>query len=181
MRYPPAQWQASPHFNQRPPGCDVSLLVIHNISLPPNDFSQDWVTPFFQGQLPKDAHPYFAEIADLKVSAHVFIRRDGHIMQYVSFTDRAWHAGRSVYQGRDECNDYSIGIELEGTDTHPYTDEQYTSLLDLSIYLMRQFPQIRLGSIVGHNDIAPGRKTDPGVAFDWPRYRQALVTQLAKR
>lgn len=152
------------------------LLVIHNISLPPGQFGGPWIDQLFTGTLSPDDDPYFQEIAHLKVAAHCLIRRDGEIVQYVAFDKRAWHAGQSSYQGEDNCNDFSIGIELEGTDTVPYTDEQYASLRQLTETLIRSYP-IKADHITGHSDIAPGRKTDPGESFDWDRYRQSLDTK----
>lgn len=165
----------SEHCNERPAGCDVSLLVIHNISLPPACFGGGFVQPFFTGQLDPSLHPYFAEIADLRVSAHFLIERDGTVTQFVSCDRRAWHAGASCYGGRENCNDFSIGIELEGTDETPYADAQYDALVSLTRVLQTAYPAITNHRITGHEFIAPGRKTDPGPAFDWRRYLQALV------
>lgn len=162
------------HFNLRSDGAEVSLLVIHNISLPPGKFGRDLVTPFFMGNLDPGDDPFLREIADMRVSAHCFIDRIGTITQYVSFDDRAWHAGESCFQGVTNCNDFSIGIELEGTDDLEYTDAQYERLNALTRLIIQSYPKITLGRIVGHNDIAPGRKTDPGVSFNWGRYRMAL-------
>ena len=169
----------SPHCDQRPDGERISLLVVHNISLPPGQFvpagaQQRHIDDFFLGQLDVAAHPFFAEIAHLRVSAHCVIWRDGQIWQYVPFAKRAWHAGVSCFDGRDQCNDFSIGIELEGTDDLPYTDAQYQSLTRLTRWLMQQYPAITPERITGHQHIAPTRKTDPGPAFDWQRYRVAL-------
>ena len=150
-------------------------MVIHNISLPPNQFGGTYIEQFFCGQLDKNQHAYFAEIADMRVSAHCLIKRDGKIVQFVPFSGRAWHAGKSSFQGRSTCNDYSIGIELEGCDTVDYSVEQYHSLVYLSRHIITYYPQITLSRIVGHNDIAPGRKSDPGSAFNWPLYRQMLL------
>ena len=166
---------ASPNFGERPPGAEIDLLVIHNISLPPGEFGGPWVEQLFCGRLDPGIHPYFAAIADNPVSAHLFIRRDGEAVQFVSLCKRAWHAGRSCWQGRAECNDYAIGIELEGTDDTPFTDAQYAQLATLSTEIMRRFPAITDARIVGHSDVAPGRKTDPGAAFDWARYRRSLA------
>jgi AmpD protein len=163
----------SPNFNARPAG-EVSLLVIHNISLPPAQFKTGKVQAFFQNQLDVTEHPYFAGIADLRVSAHFLIERDGEITQFVSCLDRAWHAGVSLFDGRDACNDFSLGIELEGTDEQPFTDAQYTALIELTRQLRRGYPAITLDRICGHSDIAPGRKTDPGPFFDWSRFRAAV-------
>lgn len=163
----------SPNFNERPEG-EVSLLVIHNISLPPAQFGTGKVQQFFQNQLDYSEHPYFQSIAHLRVSAHFLIERDGKVTQFVSCLDRAWHAGVSCFQGREGCNDFSVGIELEGTDEQPFTDAQYAALLGLTVQLRRRFPAIGIDGIRGHSDIAPGRKTDPGPYFDWARYRAAL-------
>jgi AmpD protein len=167
----------SPHQDARPVADDVSLLVIHGISLPPGEFGGPWIEDLFLGRLDPNAHPYFAGIAHLRVSAHLVIRRDGHTVQYVPFHARAWHAGESRFAGRQVCNDFSIGIELEGTDDLPYTDAQYASLAVASRALREAYPLIRPHRIVGHSDVAPGRKTDPGPAFDWPRFRAALRTR----
>lgn len=164
----------SPNYNQRPDGAEISLVVVHNISLPPGEFGTGCVSQFFCNQLDHSAHPYFEEIRGLEVSAHCFIDRHGAIEQFVSFNDRAWHAGRSSFEGEIECNDYSIGIELEGTDTQAYTSEQYQSLANLIHVLMVEFPSISNSRVTGHSDIAPGRKTDPGPAFDWERLKAGL-------
>ncbi|NHN78289.1 1,6-anhydro-N-acetylmuramyl-L-alanine amidase AmpD [Azotobacter chroococcum] len=163
----------SPNFNARPHG-EISLLVIHNISLPPGCFGTGKVQQLFRNCLPADEHPYFASIAALQVSAHFFIERDGAITQFVSCLDRAWHAGQSCFEGRENCNDFSLGIELEGTDTLPYSDAQYASLTTLTQLLQQAYPALDVRRICGHADIAPQRKTDPGPAFDWARYRTAL-------
>lgn len=164
----------SPHFNERPTGVALSLLVIHNISLPPGQFGGSYITDLFLGKLNPNADPYFKEIYQLEVSAHCLIRRDGHIIQYVSFEDRAWHAGVSQYNGCDNCNNFSIGIELEGTDSLPYTDEQYQKLAEVTNAICAHYPEIK-GNIAGHSDIAPGRKTDPGESFDWSYYLSKLT------
>lgn len=163
----------SPNFNERPEG-EVSLLVLHNISLPPGQFGTGKVQQFFQNRLPVDEHPYFADIAQLRVSAHFLIERDGAITQFVSCNARAWHAGVSSFEGRENCNDYSLGIELEGTDDLPFSDAQYRALAELTEVLLRAYPQMSTARICGHSDIAPGRKTDPGPCFDWARLRAAL-------
>ena len=168
-----AKWTPSPYFDDRPSE-EVSLLVIHNISLPPGQFGSGAIADFFQGKLNTKFDPYFVQIAQMRVSAHAVIYRDGAIDQFVEFAKRAWHAGISSFQGREKCNDFSIGIELEGTDDLPYTDEQYASLVLLTQHLQLHYPLITLGRIVGHSDIAPGRKTDPGTSFDWCRFRQRL-------
>lgn len=164
----------SPHFNERPDNETPSLLVIHNISLPPGEFGGPWIDALFTGNLDPEAHPFFAEIAHLRVSAHCLIRRDGEIIQYVPFHLRAWHAGVSTYQGREACNDFSIGIELEGTDSLAYTKAQYQALQQVTRLLIDHYPQIAQ-HITGHSDIAPDRKTDPGPAFDWATFREALT------
>ncbi|MDF0752511.1 1,6-anhydro-N-acetylmuramyl-L-alanine amidase AmpD [Marinobacter sp. 71-i] len=171
-----AHWCPSPNFGPRPEKANVSLLVVHNISLPPGQFGGDAIERFFCNQLDPSEHPYFQAIATMKVSSHLLIRRDGVVVQFVSLLDRAWHAGRSCFQGEEECNDFSIGIELEGADDIPYTEAQYQTLADLSRLIMRSWPAITPDRITGHSDIAPGRKTDPGPAFDWVRYRQLLAT-----
>ncbi|MEK1939050.1 MAG: 1,6-anhydro-N-acetylmuramyl-L-alanine amidase AmpD [Pseudomonas sp.] len=171
----------SPNFNARPTG-EISLLVIHNISLPPGQFGTGKVLELFQNCLCADEHPYFAGIAELRVSAHFLIERDGRVTQFVSCLDRAWHAGVSLFEGRDNCNDFSLGIELEGTDDQPFADEQYAALAQLSGQLCRAFTAITPQRICGHSDIAPGRKTDPGACFDWPRFYAGLAAQgLASR
>jgi AmpD protein len=152
------------------------LLVVHNISLPPGEFGNGCVEQFFTNQLNPDAHPYFATIASMRVSSHLFITRAGELVQFVSLYDRAWHAGRSCFAGVDECNDYSIGVELEGTDTLAYTDAQYQALAQLTRALLGHFAALTPERIAGHCDIAPGRKTDPGAAFDWPRYNALINT-----
>ena len=172
--------QPSPHFTPRESCGDISLLVVHNISLPPGQFGGDHITDLFLGQLKVNADPYFEEIAQLQVSAHCLIRRDGQIIQYVSFNDKAWHAGYSVFNAREKCNDFSIGIELEGTDTVPYTEKQYLQLAGLTLTLQRYYPDISSQNIVGHCDIAPERKTDPGESFNWPYFRQCLTQGLAQ-
>lgn len=164
----------SPNFNSRPAGERVSLLVIHNISLPPGQFGGDAIERFFSNCLDHSAHPFYREIEGVEVSAHLLIRRDGSVVQFVPLNRRAWHAGRSCFAGRDNCNDFSVGIELEGTDTCPYTDQQYLSLQQVTLQVQNLFPDITCERITGHSDIAPGRKTDPGPAFDWSRYLNSL-------
>lgn len=171
----------SPNFNARPEGVPVSLLVVHNISLPPGCFGGGYVESFFLNQLNTSDHPYFETIDGLQVSAHCFIARNGRVTQFVSFDDRAWHAGRSSFEGEQECNDFGIGIELEGTDQLEYSTEQYESLVTLSKVLLKAYPKLNMHRITGHSDIAPGRKTDPGDAFDWEGYRSALVKRLEER
>jgi len=164
----------SPNCEPRPPGCEPELLVIHNISLPPGCYGGDHIERFFTNCLDWDEHDYFAEIRGLAVSAHLLVRRGGELLQFVNFEERAWHAGQSSYQGRDNCNDFSIGIELEGCDDDPYTDAQYTTLSGVTAALLEHYPAMAADRVVGHCDIAPGRKTDPGPAFDWRRFRGAL-------
>jgi AmpD protein len=166
--------QISPHFSPRKANAKVDLLVVHNISLPPAQFGGPYITDLFLGQLEVGADEYFEKIAHLKVSAHCLIRRDGQIIQYVSFDDKAWHAGVSVFNGREQCNEFSIGIELEGTDNIPYTQVQYKQIAALVKKLQASYPLISHNHIVGHCDIAPGRKTDPGEIFDWQYFKQCL-------
>lgn len=173
-RWSKARQSLSPNHNERPPGTIPTLLVIHNISLPPGEFGGGFVEDFFLNRLDSHAHPYFATIADLCVSSHCFIDRFGQATQFVPFHLRAWHAGRSCFKGENECNDFSIGIELEGADTIPYTDAQYAVLVELTVALIRQYPGITTDRITGHSDIAPDRKTDPGPSFDWNRYLDEL-------
>jgi AmpD protein len=166
--------RASPNRDARPAGTDTELLVIHNISLPPGHFGGPWVDLLFHNRLPAKAHPYFAQIADLRVSAHFFITRTGQILSYVPIEERAWHAGRSSFEGRPACNDFSIGIELEGTDDLAYTQAQYQQLARLTRAIQLRYPLIRRDRILGHSDIAPQRKTDPGPAFDWALFHRLL-------
>ncbi len=161
-----AQRLASPNCDPRPPGTAIELVVVHNISLPPGVFDGDAVIDLFTNRLDWDAHPYYQGIRGIEVSAHFFIRRDGSLLQFVPCTLRAWHAGASSWQGRERCNDFSIGIELEGSDTLPFTDAQYAALTPLLRILKQTYP---IRAVVGHSDIAPGRKTDPGPLFDWQR------------
>ena len=167
-----ALYTASPNCDERPPDIAMELLVIHNISLPPGVFDGTAVSELFLNRLDPAAHPYFATIAGLRVSAHFFIRRDGALLQFVSCALRAWHAGQSLWCGRERCNDYSIGIELEGTDELAVSDAQYDQLGALARALYARYP---VTASVGHSDIAPGRKTDPGPYFDWARYRASLL------
>ena len=169
----PFEINPSPHCDNRE--CeDISLLVIHNISLPPGKFGSNHITDLFLGQLNPDEDEYFADIYKLRVSAHCLVRRDGSVIQYVPFDKRAWHAGVSDYCGREKCNDFSIGIEMEGTDDINYTDEQYKTLTQLSDCIITTYPDIG-NQITGHSDIAPGRKTDPGASFEWDRYLKNLM------
>ena len=169
-----ATWLSSPNHDRRPAGQSPEVLVIHAISLPPGQYTGDAVARFFLNQLDPSAHPYFEKIFDLKVSAHFFIRRDGEIVQFVPVSHRAWHAGESEHRGRANVNDFSIGVELEGTDEEKFATVQYESLSALTGVLIAAFPAITPGNIVGHSDVAPGRKTDPGPGFDWERYRQMI-------
>ena len=164
----------SPNFGERPPAAEVSLVVVHNISLPPGEFGGPWIDALFANTLDPTAHPYFQTIAGLRVSTHLLIRRDGELVQYVPFHRRAWHAGESVYAGRSRCNDFSIGIELEGADHMPYDDRQYPLLATVIRALWETYPAITPDRLAGHADIAPGRKTDPGPAFDWTRLRRLI-------
>jgi N-acetyl-anhydromuramoyl-L-alanine amidase len=164
----------SPHWDERPPGVTPNLIVIHGISLPPREFGGNYIDKLFQGRLNPNEHPYFAGIVHLRVSAHVLINRAGEITQYVSFLKRAWHAGQSCFEGREQCNDFSIGIELEGCDDLAYTPAQYSQLIRLIRSLQYHWPDITPYRIVGHSHIAPGRKTDPGEAFDWIRVFQGI-------
>jgi N-acetyl-anhydromuramoyl-L-alanine amidase len=166
---------SSPNMDDRPEKQQPELIVIHNISLPPDKFGGPYIAQLFTNQLDPDEHPYFAEICDLRVSSHILIRRNGDILQFVPFHKRAWHAGASNYCGRDKCNDFSIGIELEGTDDKSYEDVQYTQLASMIETLQNTYPSLAADAITGHSDIAPERKTDPGPAFDWD-YLKKLTT-----
>ena len=165
----------SPNFDSRPPDCGVDLIIVHGISLPPGEFGGPHIERLFCNRLDPRAHGCFRTIAALKVSAHLLIRRDGALVQFVALSDRAWHAGESRFGDRDRCNDFSIGIELEGTDCMPYETVQYQRLGDVCRTLMHRWPAIGPERVVGHVDVAPGRKTDPGPAFDWQRLRTLLV------
>jgi len=167
----PVKYIPSPNCDERPDRNDISLLVIHAISLPPEEFGGESVIELFTNQLDPQAHPYYQTLTGLKVSSHFFIRRDGEIIQFVPCSLRAWHAGASNWQGRSHCNDFSIGIELEGSDNQPFEPVQYTRLTELTRALQTNYP---IRHIVGHADIAPQRKTDPGPYFDWQSYRQAI-------
>ncbi|WP_114700613.1 1,6-anhydro-N-acetylmuramyl-L-alanine amidase AmpD [Psychrobacter proteolyticus] len=179
-----ATWLASPNYNVRPKGLSIDAIVVHNISLPPNEFGAcdtsgtHYVKALFTNQLDWDDHPYFQTIKGAEVSAHLFIERDGAITQFVNFNERAWHAGRSSYLGRPECNDYSIGIELEGSDFVSFTSAQYEQLAEVIAAIYKAYPKTRR-HLTGHSDIAPGRKTDPGDYFEWARLRQ-LVADATK-
>lgn len=171
----------SPHCDARPRQMRPELIVVHGISLPPNEFGGPWIDRLFTGTLPWDAHPYFKQIEGLRASAHLLIRRDGQITQYVPFGERAWHAGLSQYGTRSGCNDFSIGVELEGADDTPYTDAQYEQLTDVLVALIEAYPSLSSEHLTGHSDIAPGRKTDPGPAFEWARLRALLKDRLGPR
>ncbi len=170
----------SPNCDDRPAGCSPSLIVVHGISLPPGDFGGPWIDQFFSNDLDISAHSYFEEIADTCVSAHFLVRRDGALVQYVPVNRRAWHAGESNYAGRASCNDFSIGIELEGEDETPYEEAQYHCLADLIATLRAGIASMADAEIVAHSDISPGRKTDPGIAFDWQAL-EVLLLQKADR
>jgi AmpD protein len=165
----PARYIPSPNCDERPPGSSIDLLVIHNISLPPGEYGSNGVIELFTNCLDPDAHPYYQTIRDARVSSHFFIRRNGAVIQFVPCGQRAWHAGVSSWQGRERCNDFSIGIELEGSDFEPFSEIQYAVLAELTRALQEAY---LIENITGHEDIAPGRKTDPGPYFDWDRYRQ---------
>lgn len=170
-----ARQAPSPNCDERPDGAGIDLLVIHSIALPPNEFGGPWIEALFRNRLNPNDHPYFAEIAGVPVSAHLLIRRTGELIQFVDLRRRAWHAGRSCFDNREACNDFSIGIELEGADRVPFRDAQYDCLARVTREIMRRFPAITPERITGHSDIAPGRKTDPGPAFDWGRYRAMIA------
>jgi len=170
-----ARRSPSPNFDERPENTAIDLLVIHNISLPPHEYGGPWIEDFFLNRLDPEAHPYFQEIFRLRVSSHLLIRRDGSLIQFVPFTARAWHTGQSCFAGRDACNDFSIGIELEGADDIDFEDAQYRALTEATHWIMQQYPGITTDRITGHSDISPGRKTDPGPCFDWARYHKTLI------
>ena len=165
----------SPNQDERPAGVEISLVVLHSISLPPGEYGVEHIERLFTNRLDLDAHPYFREVHALKVSAHFLVRRDGEVVQFVPVERRAWHAGASCWRGRSRCNDFSIGIELEGTDDSPFEDRQYAALALLLAALREKLP---LRDIAAHSEIAPGRKTDPGPRFDWPRLLAALAAPL---
>ena len=169
----------SPNYNQRPEHTEIQLIVIHNISLPPSQFGGGYIEQFFQNQLDWSLHPYFQTIQGMQVSAHLLILRTGEVLQFVNFKDRAWHAGRSSYLGKVECNDYSIGIELEGSDDTDFEDIQYQILADVVASLQKAYPKTDQ-HLAGHSDIAPGRKTDPGPHFQWQYFREALAQKKSK-
>jgi len=167
----------SPNCDERPAGAAIELLVIHNISLPPGEFGGAGVVDLFTNKLDCSAHPYYRAIGDLRVSAHFLIRRDGELIQFVPCGERAWHAGESNWRGRSCCNDFSLGIELEGADDVPFEDAQYARLAELTRLLKSKYA---IADIVGHSDIAPGRKTDPGPYFDWPRFEGLLNSKSGR-
>jgi N-acetyl-anhydromuramoyl-L-alanine amidase len=173
-----ARQEPSPNCDERPPGVEPDLIVVHGISLPPGEFGGPWIDQLFTNVLPPGVHPYFAEVANLRVSSHLLIRRSGEIVQYVPFQRRAWHAGTSSWAGRERCNDFSIGIELEGADHSPYESTQYAMLARVIAVLCRSYAHLTPDRVVGHSDIAPGRKSDPGPAFDWPRLRSLVQFEL---
>jgi AmpD protein len=170
----------SPNCDARPAGVEADLIVVHGISLPPGEFGGPWIERLFTNTLPADAHPYFATVDALRVSSHLVIHRDAAVSQFVRFTQRAWHAGRSSFEGRTACNDFSIGIELEGTDTQPYEAAQYHALAAVVAALCAANPQLSADRLVGHSDISPGRKTDPGPAFDWGHARRLVARAVAR-
>ena len=175
--YRPAQCCPSPNCDPRPAGIDISLIVLHSISLPPGVYGGDAVLALFGNRLDCDAHPYFETLRGLQVSAHFFIRRGGQIVQSVSGDARAWHAGASCWRGRENCNDYAIGIELEGLEGDTFTAPQYTALTRLAASLARRYP---ITAIAGHEHIAPGRKHDPGPGFDWTRFKRQLIPRVER-
>lgn len=165
-----AKFLASPHCDNRPENIEISLLVIHCISLPPREFGHEFVEQFFMGKLDSDLHPYFETIKNLRVSAHCYIKRNGELIQFVPLNKRAWHAGKSSFNGVENCNDFSIGIELEGCEDIEYTEQQYSKLVELTKLIQTQYPILTNQNITGHEHIAPNRKTDPGQMFDWGKY-----------
>ena len=168
----------SPNHDERSSADDISLIVIHNISLPPNEFGGDGIDQLFTNTINKDEHPFYEEIYQLRVSSHLLIRRDGEIVQYVPFHKRAWHAGVSQFLGRDVCNDFSIGIEMEGTDFEPFSDEQYDVLIKVIASLLANYPNLSADAITGHQHIAEGRKTDPGPYFNWQKLGDQFAVKL---
>ena len=171
-----ARQVASPNYDSRPAGIEADLIVVHGKSMQPGEFGGPWIERLFTNTLPPDLHPYFAEVGELRVSSHLLVARDGGLTQFVKFTDRAWHAGQSSYNGRSACNDFSIGVELEGVDTLDYEAAQYGALADIVAALCEAYPRLSKERVVGHSDISPGRKTDPGPAFDWQRARRCIGT-----
>ncbi len=176
----PSRQLNSPNQDDRPASTQADLIVVHGISLPPGEFGGPWIDRLFTNTLPVEAHPYFAAIAARQVSAHVLIRRDGSVVQYVPFHRRAWHAGASQYLGREKCNDFSVGIELEGTDDSAYAPAQYRSLSALIAALCAAYPALSPTRLAGHSEIAPGRKTDPGASFDWVRLRAMVRAAMGR-
>jgi AmpD protein len=170
---------SSPNHDSRPTGVEADLIVVHGISMPPGEFGGPWIDRLFTNTLPAELHPYFAEVGSLRVSSHLVVNRYGAVTQYVSFAERAWHAGKSIYQGREACNDFSVGVELEGTDTQAYEAAQYGALAEVVAALCTAYPRLSPDRLVGHSDIAPDRKTDPGPAFDWPRARRLIAAATA--
>ena len=168
---PAIKYHPSPNQDERPDGEDITGIVVHNISLPPGDFGGGWIDDLFLNKLDPGAHPYFEHIADVEVSAHILIRRDGEMVQYVPFHQRAWHAGVSSWDGREKCNDFTIGIELEGCDEQHFEQKQYQQLAAVITALCEAYPKLNHQQIKGHQDIAPDRKTDPGPFFDWQQLR----------
>ncbi|MCC5797410.1 MAG: 1,6-anhydro-N-acetylmuramyl-L-alanine amidase AmpD [Methylophaga sp.] len=169
-----AKFLLSPNHDQRPDPADIGGIVLHNISLPPGQFNGDWITDLFLNRLDPEAHPYFEAIALMRVSAHLLIRRNGELIQYVPFHLRAWHAGESCWNGRQRCNDFTVGIELEGDDRSAFETAQYQSLVEVIEALLLAYPTLSKTAITGHEHIAPGRKTDPGPFFDWAALHAAL-------
>ena len=165
-----------PNYDLRPENIEPDLIIIHGISLPPGQFGGNWIDALFTNTLDPTAHPYFQDICGLRVSSHLLIRRTGEIIQYVPFQCRAWHAGQSNYQGRDGCNDFSIGIELEGSDDQAYEEIQYQQLAAVIKSLLKTYPHLSRNNIVGHSDVAPGRKTDPGPYFEWQKLTKLLTS-----
>lgn len=174
----PARHRPSPNADARPRGADIALIVVHGISLPPGKFGTGCIEALFANALDADAHPSFADLRGLRVSSHLLISRRGLLTQFVPFDRRAWHAGVSRHRGRSGCNDFSVGIELEGADSIPYAAAQYRRLAAVIAALLRRYPALGLGDIAGHAEIAPGRKTDPGPAFDWPRLYALLARSV---
>ena len=175
-----ARQVASPNYDSRPAGVEADLIVVHGISLPPGEFGGPWIDRLFTNTLPVQAHPYFNAVAALRVSSHLVVDRRGAVTQYVKFSDRAWHAGKSVYHGREACNDFSVGVELEGTDALAYEDAQYRALAKVVAALCAAYPRMSQDRLTGHSDIAPGRKTDPGPAFDWQLARKRIAAACRK-
>ena len=172
---------ASPNHDARPPGVEADLIVVHGISLPPGKFGGPWIDQLFTNSLPAEIHPYFAEVCSLRVSSHLVVQRDGAVTQYVRFTDRAWHAGVSSYEGREACNDFSVGVELEGTDDLEYEPVQYSVLAEVVAALCAAYPRLSPQRMAGHNDVSPGRKTDPGPAFDWAHAHRLIAAACGRQ